>query len=39
MLDKTELFLEQIAVRVADLWLTYWQRHGDDEVFSRPHWC
>lgn len=39
MLGKVELFLARVDARFAELWLTYWQRHGDDEAFSRPHWC
>jgi hypothetical protein len=39
MIDKVELLLETAAIQLTGLWLAYWQRHGDDEVYSRPHWC
>lgn len=39
MIDTVALFLEGTAARFADVWLTYWQRHGADDVYARPHWC
>ncbi|CAA9589577.1 MAG: hypothetical protein AVDCRST_MAG18-4669 [uncultured Thermomicrobiales bacterium] len=39
MIGRIESMIEGFASRVADLWLTYWQRHGDDDTFARPHWC
>ena len=39
MFAAIEDSMARVAERFADLWLTYWRRHGDDDAYSRPHWC
>lgn len=39
MLDGVEDAFNSAVAQVAALWLHFWQRHAEDEIFSRPYWC
>jgi|tagenome__1003787_1003787.scaffolds.fasta_scaffold7433283_1 hypothetical protein len=39
MVSRVEDRVNALATQVAALWLLFWERHAEDEVFSRPYWC
>ena len=38
-LEITQDRINAFAAQVGTLWLLFWERHAEDEVFSRPYWC
>ena len=39
MVGRLEERINAFAAQIAALWLLFWARHAEDEVFSRPYWC